>query len=70
VGVGGVELSRSVGDHFLAQGLGVIVVGAWSAVATILITKLAALTVGLRVDQETETQGLDFTAHGESGYHH
>jgi len=45
------------------------VVALWSAIATFAITKLAAWTVGLRVDHETETLGLDFAAHGESGYH-
>ncbi len=70
VGTGGVELSRGVGEQFLVQGLGVVAVGVWSAIATVIITKLAALTVGLRVDKESETLGLDFTAHGESGYHH
>jgi ammonia channel protein AmtB len=27
------------------------------------------MLVGLRVDAEHETQGLDFTSHGETGYH-
>ena len=70
VGGGGVALSRSVGEQFLVQGLGVIVVAVWSIVATVVITKLTALTVGLRVDKESETVGLDFADHGESGYHH
>jgi Amt family ammonium transporter len=70
VGGGGVVLSRSIGDQFLVQALGVVAVGVFSAIATVLITKLAAVTVGLRVDSESETQGLDFAAHGETGYHH
>jgi len=70
IGGGGVALARSVTDQFLVQGLAVVVVALWSIAATFLITKLAALTVGLRVDRESETVGLDFAAHGESGYHH
>ncbi len=70
VGGGGLVLSRSIGDQFLIQALGVVAVGVFSAVATVIITKLAAVTVGLRVDSESETQGLDFAAHGETGYHH
>ena len=31
--------------------------------------KLADMLVGLRVDLEHETQGLDFATHGETGYH-
>ena len=45
------------------------VVALFSAVATWIITKLADMLVGLRVDAEHETQGLDFTSHGETGYH-
>jgi len=70
IGAGGITLARTPMEQFLAQGLGVVAVGAWSAIATILITKLAAITVGLRVDRESETIGLDFAAHGETGYHH
>jgi Amt family ammonium transporter len=70
VGGGGVALSRSIGEQFMAQAIGVGAVAIWSIVATVLITKLAALTVGLRVDAESETVGLDFADHGESGYHH
>jgi Amt family ammonium transporter len=67
---GGVALSRGIGDQFLAQALAVGVTAVWSGVMTIIITKFAALTVGLRVTREDETIGLDFAAHGESGYHH
>ena len=70
IGGGGVALSRSIGEQFVAQAIGVGAVAIWSIIATVLITKLAALTVGLRVDAESETVGLDFADHGESGYHH
>jgi Amt family ammonium transporter len=66
---GGVALARPVAAQFMVQVTGVIVTAVWSVVATVIITKLTALTVGLRVDQETETVGLDFAAHGETGYH-
>jgi Amt family ammonium transporter len=67
---GGVALSRGLGDQFAVQALAVGVTALWSVLVTALITKFAALTVGLRVDRDTETVGLDFAAHGESGYHH
>jgi Amt family ammonium transporter len=66
---GGVSLERPVMAQFAQQLIAVLVVALWSAIATFAITKLAAWTVGLRVDLETETQGLDFAAHGETGYH-
>jgi Amt family ammonium transporter len=67
---GGVTLAHGVMAQFQVQALAVGVTAVWSVVATVLITKLAAWTVGLRVDREAETIGLDFAAHGESGYHH
>ena len=67
---GGVALQRGIGDQFAVQALAVAVTAAWSAALTAAITKFAAITVGLRVDRDTETVGLDFAAHGETGYHH
>jgi Amt family ammonium transporter len=66
---GGVSLARPVMAQFVQQAIAVLVVALWSAVATFVIAKLVAWTVGLRVDLETETLGLDFAAHGETGYH-
>lgn len=68
LGVGGVALSRSVLDQFVVQVEGVFATAAWSLVATVVIVKVVSWTVGLRVDPEHETQGLDYTAHGENAY--
>ena len=69
LGSGGDSLARGIGEQFAVQATGVVSVALWSAAATFVITKLASLLVGLRVDKDSETQGLDFAAHGESGYH-
>jgi Amt family ammonium transporter len=37
-------------------------------VATWIIAKIVAVTVGLRVSEEEEIDGLDISAHGERGY--
>src|SRR5262249_18019757 len=37
-------------------------------VATFIILKVLDLTMGLRVRQEAEIQGLDLSQHGEEGY--
>ncbi len=42
---------------------------AWSGVASLIAYKVADLLVGLRVDEESERQGLDISAHGETAYH-
>jgi ammonium transporter, Amt family len=41
---------------------------AWAALATFVLLKLLERTVGLRVDEETEGDGLDQSIHGEKGY--
>jgi Amt family ammonium transporter len=69
IGAGGVVLTRPVMAQFAVQATGVVTVALWSAFATFVIARLADLLVGLRVDKETETLGLDFAAHGETGYH-
>ncbi len=45
---------------------GVIATIVWSALATFVLLKLVDLVVGLRVDPETEIEGLDLRLHGET----
>jgi Amt family ammonium transporter len=44
------------------------IVGTFTVVATFVLVKLAALVTPLRVDRESETNGLDLSAHGERAY--
>ena len=69
LGTGGAPLHHTVGAQFLVQAEGVAAAAVWSAVGTFVIAKLVGLLIGLRVDREQEVQGLDFSAHGETGYH-
>ncbi|MBZ0124063.1 MAG: ammonium transporter [Roseovarius sp.] len=46
----------------------VLVTIVWSAVASFVLFKLVDMTLGLRVPEEEERQGLDQTSHGESAY--
>ena len=62
-------MHHALGAQFIVQAQGVAAAALWSAVATFVITKFAGMVVGLRVDREHEIQGLDFAAHGETGYH-
>ncbi|MDA0655657.1 MAG: ammonia channel protein, partial [Proteobacteria bacterium] len=39
---------------------------AWCAVATAVILKVLDMTMGLRVTEEQEREGLDIHLHGES----
>ncbi|WP_110238857.1 ammonium transporter [Nocardioides gilvus] len=40
----------------------------WSAVATLIVALIVKAVIGLRVDEETEIEGVDFAEHGETGY--
>lgn len=50
------------------QAIGVVSVLVFTAVVTYLILKLVDMMVGLRVDAEQETYGLDLSQHDERGY--
>jgi ammonium transporter, Amt family len=69
VGAGAGTLNHATFEQFGVQTLGVVSVALFSAAATFVIAKLADMLVGLRVDREHETLGLDFATHGETGYH-
>ena len=58
---GGLELLK---DQFVAA----VTVGAFSFVVTYAIAKAIDATMGLRVDEEAEYQGLDQSQHAESAY--
>jgi Amt family ammonium transporter len=48
---------------------GVLITIVWSGVVSYVAYKLVDVTIGLRVDNDTERQGLDLTSHGEQAYH-
>lgn len=50
------------------QVIGVLATGIYAAVVSYLLLKLIGLVMPLRVDEETEQQGLDVVQHGETGY--
>jgi Amt family ammonium transporter len=50
------------------QFLSIVVAIAWSGVVTFIIVKAIDMTIGLRVSEEEERQGLDLALHEEQGY--
>jgi Amt family ammonium transporter len=50
------------------QTKGVLFTLVYTSVLTYLILKLLDVTIGLRVTEEQETEGLDLSQHGERGY--
>ena len=54
--------------QFLNQAIGVVIAWVLAIVGTLIILKIVDATIGLRVTEEEEVQGLDLTQHGEEGY--
>jgi Amt family ammonium transporter len=52
----------------IGQIVAVITTWVFAAVATFIILKVLDATMGLRVSQQDEMQGLDLSQHGEEGY--
>ena len=67
---GGLGLADGVsaGAQFMVQLKSVAITVIWTAVASALILMVARAIVGLRVDEQTEVEGLDLAEHGERGY--
>ena len=59
----------SIGAQVWTQAKAVGLTVIWSAVVSVIAYKLVDLTIGLRVSEEEEREGLDITSHGESAYH-
>jgi Amt family ammonium transporter len=57
------------GHQLLNQLVGVLIAWALAIVGTLIILKVVDLTIGLRVSEDHEIQGLDLTQHGEEGYY-
>jgi ammonium transporter, Amt family len=66
-GVGYPE-KMTMGGQVLVQLWGVLATAVWSGVLTWILLKLTQALVGMRVDPEDETEGLDTALHNEKGY--
>jgi Amt family ammonium transporter len=55
--------------QLLKQLVGVLVTILFAAIGTFLIATALRVTMGLRVSEQQERDGLDITVHGERGYH-
>jgi Amt family ammonium transporter len=64
----GIAVESGAFAQFGVQLLGVVAVGAWSAVLTYGIIKLVGGLVPLRVSEVVELEGLDVNIHGERAY--
>jgi ammonium transporter, Amt family len=68
-GIFGTIMIAALGIGTWTAQLGALaIVGAYTLIATYLIAKLCAAITPMRVDIETETNGLDLSTHGEQAY--
>lgn len=68
-GSGFTDATRTFGPQLGAQVIGVVIVMAWSFVASMAILFVVSkVTGGLRIDEEDELLGLDLSAQGEQAY--
>ncbi|MEX2319181.1 MAG: ammonium transporter [Bauldia sp.] len=70
-GLGGIGYAEgvSMGAQVWTQILAVVVTVLWCGIGSAILYKIVDLTIGLRVTQEAEREGLDLTSHGEAAYH-
>ena len=58
----------SSGAQFVEQLIGAGSIAIWCGVVSFVLFKLIDVVIGLRVNEEHETEGLDLTQHDERGY--
>jgi Amt family ammonium transporter len=67
--LGGVGVDDySMMGQVMTQATGVLITVVWSGVVAFICYKIVDLTIGLRVKEEDEREGLDTTTHGERAY--
>jgi Amt family ammonium transporter len=66
-GVGYPE-GQTMGGQVLVQIGGIVAIGLWSGVVTLVLLKVSDALVGMRVVSDEETEGLDTVLHNEKGY--
>ena len=58
----------SIASQVIVQAKAVLITIVWSGVVSFVAYKVVDLTIGLRVSEEDEREGLDITSHGETAY--
>ncbi|MGR4868385.1 ammonium transporter [Variovorax sp. LARHSF232] len=61
-------VSNGIGAQVWIQLKAVLLTIVWSGVVAFIAFKIADLTIGLRVSEEEEREGLDISSHGETAY--
>jgi Amt family ammonium transporter len=69
--LGGVGYAEGVtmGGQVVKQIIATLTTFVWSGVISYILFKVIDATIGLRVPEEQEREGLDISSHGETAYH-
>tara|TARA_B100001105_G_scaffold31526_1_gene22108 strand:+ start:7342 stop:8625 length:1284 start_codon:yes stop_codon:yes gene_type:complete len=68
LGIGSAGFEPSVFEQFMIQLQGVGVIVLWTLVFSWIALKITSFITPLRVDEQSENEGLDLTEHNETGY--
>lgn len=68
VSLGGTVVDLDMANQLKVQSFAALFAIVYTGVLSFIILKLIDLSIGLRVTEEDEVQGLDYSDHGESGY--
>jgi Amt family ammonium transporter len=58
----------SIASQVWVQLKAVLITLVWSGVVSVIAYKIVDMTIGLRVTEEEEREGLDISSHGETAY--
>jgi Amt family ammonium transporter len=64
----GYATGQTMAGQLVAQIAGIGVVAAWSIVASVIIALMVSVVFPMRVDEQTERDGLDIASHGERAW--
>jgi Amt family ammonium transporter len=64
----GLPEGQGIGGQLLVQAIGVVAAVVWSGLLSFVLLKVLDGALGLRVDPDQETEGLDTVLHEERGY--
>jgi Amt family ammonium transporter len=75
VGLWGVDGETGIGlfngggaSQFGVQAIGVLAYGVWAVALSFIVLGILKATMGLRVSEEVEIEGLDISEHGSIAY--
>ena len=66
--LGGNQEGLAIGSQVGVQLTAALITAAWAGIASYVILKIVDAVVGLRVNEEDESRGLDLSLHDEVGY--